>query len=89
MGLCPSLSKVAYAEEKTTVTTETAVQQEEKTSPHDQTQNSQTVDEQENSVEMPYVVASGAGYHDALGAGSYAAAKKELVLLVKPDGDNS
>lgn len=89
MGLCPSLSKVAYAEEKTTVTTETAVQQEEKTALHNQTQNSQTVDEQENSVEMPVVVASGAGYHDALGAGIYAAAKKEFILLVNHDGDNS
>lgn len=38
---------------------------------------------------MPYVVAPGAGYHDALGAGSYAAAKKEFILLVNPDGDNS
>lgn len=38
---------------------------------------------------MPYVVASGAGYHDALGAGSYAAAKKEFILLVNPEGDNS
>lgn len=51
--------------------------------------NSQTVDELENSVEMPYVVASGAGYHDALGAGSYAAAKKEFILLANPEGDNS
>lgn len=89
MGLCSSLSKVAYAEEQTTVTTETAVQQEENTAPYDQTQNSQFVDEQENSVEMPVVFSSGAGYHDALGAGSYAAAKKEFILLVKPDGDNS
>lgn len=89
MGLCPSLRKVAYAEEQTTVTTEKAVQQEEKTTPHDQTQNSQTLVEQENSVEMPVVVASGAGSHNALGAGSYAAAKKEFILLVNPDGDNS
>lgn len=88
LGLCPGLSKVAYAEEQTTVTTETTVQQDEKTAPDDQTQNSQTVDEQENSVEMPDVVASGAVYHDALGAGSYAAAKKEFILLVNPDGDN-
>ena len=83
------MSKVAYAEEQTTVTTETAVQQEEITAPHDQTQNSQTVDEQENSFEMPYVVASGAGYHDALGAGCYAAAKNEFILLVNHDCDNS
>lgn len=47
------------------------------------------MDEQENSVEMPYVVAPGAGYHEALGAGSYAAAKKEFILLVNHDGDNS
>lgn len=51
--------------------------------------NSKTVDEQENFVEMLYVVQSGAGYHDALGAGIYAAAKKEFILLVNPDGDNS
>ena len=56
LGLCPGLSKVAYAEEQTTVTAETTVQQEEKTAPDDQTQNSQTVDEQESSVEMPDVV---------------------------------
>lgn len=42
-----------------------------------------------NSVEMPYVVAPGAGYHDALGAGSYAAAKNEFILLVNHDCDNS
>lgn len=38
---------------------------------------------------MPYVVAPGAGYHDALGAGSYAAAKNEFILLVNHDCDNS
>ena len=35
------------------------------------------------------LVASGAGYHDALGAGSYAMANKAFILLVNPHGDNS
>ena len=35
------------------------------------------------------LVASGAGYHDALGAGSYAMSKRAFILLVNPNGDNA
>ena len=35
------------------------------------------------------LIASGAGYHDALGAGSYAASKNTFILLANPAGDNS
>lgn len=35
------------------------------------------------------LVASGAGYHDALGAGSYAMANDSFILLVNPYGDNA
>lgn len=40
-----------------------------------------------NSDEV--LIASGAGYHDALGAGGYAAAKKTFILLANPSSDNS
>ncbi|MDO4842094.1 MAG: cell wall-binding repeat-containing protein [Phoenicibacter congonensis] len=35
------------------------------------------------------LIATGASYHDALGAGSYAASKKSFILLANPNSDNS
>lgn len=35
------------------------------------------------------LIASGAGYHDALGAGGYAAAKNTFIFLANPHSDNS
>lgn len=40
-----------------------------------------------NSDEV--LIASGAGYHDALGAGGYAAAKNTFIFLANPHSDNS
>ncbi|MDO4842095.1 MAG: cell wall-binding repeat-containing protein, partial [Phoenicibacter congonensis] len=40
-----------------------------------------------NSSEV--LVATGGSFHDALGAGSYAASKKSFILLANPSGDNS